>query len=252
MMRERVAESVDLDSEQAHRLARLLKLSERREPAVAQVATWVGLGIIEGRLLPGQDLNTVDLARRFSSSRTPVREALMVLEQEGLVEIRARRRPRVALFSIGEVRQVYEVRQHLLALVARLIVDHATAAQLADLRRDVVTMRQLADDRDVDRYFWSHVALQEKMTEIAGNATLKSILDTLALRTLILRHLSLQRPDSLSASSTLQERIQDAMEDRDADLAAILLSRSARAALKSIEAAHAEGGLTWPDHATAG
>ena len=74
-------------------LARMLNLHERREPLVVQVATWVGLGIIEGRLRPGQDLNSVDLSHRFNSSRTPVREALMLLEQEGLVEIRARRRP---------------------------------------------------------------------------------------------------------------------------------------------------------------
>jgi hypothetical protein len=71
-------------------LVRLLKLNERREPLVVQVATWVGLGVIEGRLRPGQDLNSVDLSHRFKTSRTPVREALMLLEQEGLVEIRAR------------------------------------------------------------------------------------------------------------------------------------------------------------------
>ena len=216
-------------------LVRLMKLNERREPLVVQVAVWVGLGVIEGRLRPGQDLNSVDLSHRFNSSRTPVREALMLLEQEGLVEIRARRRPRVAEITPEGVRQIYEVREHLLKLVGRLVADHANEADLADLRQRVGRMREQADRGDVDEYFWSHVALQERMTEIAGNATLKQILDSLALRTLILRHASLETAGRLPVSVAAQEQILQALEDHDADLAAMLLSRATRAAYAAIE-----------------
>ena len=216
-------------------LARLMKLNERREPLVVQVATWVGLGVIEGRLRPGQDLNSVDLSHRFNSSRTPVREALMLLEQEGLVEIRARRRPRVAAFTPERVRQIYEVREHLLELVGRLVAANADDDDLAELRQRVARMREQADSGDVNGYFWSHVALQERMTEIAGNATLKGILDSLALRTLILRHASLEKPGRLPVSVAAQEQILEALEDHDADLAAMLLSRATRAAYAAIE-----------------
>jgi DNA-binding GntR family transcriptional regulator len=216
-------------------LVRLLKLNERREPLVVQVATWVGLGVIEGRLRPGQDLNSVDLSHRFNSSRTPVREALMLLEQEGLVEIRARRRPRVAAFTPERVRQIYEVREHLLELVGRLVAEKASEADLADLRQRVQLMRQQADGGDVDGYFWSHVALQERMTVIGGNDTLKGILDSLALRTLILRHASLEKPGRLPDSVAAQEQVLEALEEHDADLAAMLLSRATRAAYAAIE-----------------
>ena len=227
--------SQDTSPEHAKDLARLLNLNERREPLVAQVAIWVGLGVIEGRLLPGQDLNSVDLSRRFNSSRTPVREALMLLEQEGLVEIRARRRPRVASFTIERVRQIYEVREQLLQLVGRLVAANIGEEDLADLRARVKTMREQADRGDVDAYFWSHVALQERMTEIAGNIALKAILDSLALRTLILRHASLEKPGRLPHSVAAQEQILQAIEDHDPDLAAMLLSRATRAAFASIE-----------------
>lgn len=226
---------LDASSERARDLARLLNLTERREPLVAQVAIWVGLGVIEGRLRPGQDLNSVDLSRRFKSSRTPVREALMLLEQEGLVEIRARRRPRVASFTIERVRQIYEVREHLLSLVGSLVAVNITEEQLDDLRSRVRAMREQADRGDVDAYFWSHVALQEQMTVIAGNTTLKAILDSLALRTLILRHASLEKPGRLPHSVAAQEQILAAIEDRDPELAAMLLSRATRAAFASIE-----------------
>jgi DNA-binding GntR family transcriptional regulator len=225
----------DGSPDRAKDLSRLLNLNERREPLVAQVAIWVGLGVIEGRLRPGQDLNSVDLSHRFQTSRTPVREALMLLEQEGLVEIRARRRPRVASFTIERVRQIYEVREQLLELVGRLVSINISETELDDLRARVRTMREQADAGDVDAYFWSHVALQERMTEIAGNTTLKAILDSLALRTLILRHASLEKPGRLPHSVAAQEQILKAIEDRDPDLAAMLLSRATRAAFASIE-----------------
>jgi DNA-binding GntR family transcriptional regulator len=231
-------------------LARLLKLHERREPLVVQVATWVGLGIIEGRLRPGQDLNSVDLSHRFSSSRTPVREALMLLEQEGLVEMRARRRPRVAEFTPERIAEIYEVREHLLALMGSLVAVKIGDADLDDLRRRVKEMRRQADNGDVDGYFWSHVALQERMTEIAGNSTLKGILDSLALRTLILRHASLQMPGRLSHSVAAQELILQAIEDHDPELTAVLLSRATRAAHAAIQhGPWAQQWGAWPNQA---
>ena len=52
---------------------------------VGEIVDWVARGIIEGRLQPGDDLNSVDLAKRFNVSRTPVREALFVLNRERLL-----------------------------------------------------------------------------------------------------------------------------------------------------------------------
>lgn len=224
---------------------RLLNFSERREPLVAKVAAWVGTGIIEGRLRPGQDLNSVELAKRFVTSRTPVREALMLLEQEGLVEMRARKRPRVAVPTIESIRQTYQVRQHLLALSAELVVNRATALELAELRGIVGELQRLADDNDADGYLWAHVALHERMMEIGGNDTLKTILDSLALRTFILRHMSLVWPGRLATSALEQLRIIDAFDRRDAPLASILISRATLGALDAIEQHYASRGFDW-------
>ncbi|MFK0107325.1 GntR family transcriptional regulator [Streptomyces sp. NPDC091217] len=216
-------------------LARLLRLRDRREPLVAQIAEWVGAGIIEGRLAAGQDLNSVDLSRRFDTSRTPVREALMVLEQEGLVEMKARRRPRVAAPSLQDIRDIYQVRRQLLSMLAALLVERATDDEITELRCRVEKMRGLADEGDVDAYFWGHVQLQERMTEIVGNATLKQILDSLALRTLMLRHLSLTRPGRLAYSVDDQERLMQACEERDGELASALIAGATVRALRSVE-----------------
>jgi DNA-binding GntR family transcriptional regulator len=216
-------------------LGRLLRLRDRREPLVAQIAEWVGAGIIEGRLEPGQDLNSVELSRRFDTSRTPVREALMLLEQEGLVEMKARRRPRVAAPSLQDIRDIYQVRRQLLSMLAGLLVERATDEELGGLRTRVERMRKLADDGDVDAYFWSHVQLQERMTEIVGNATLKQILDSLALRTLMLRHLSPTRTGRLAHSVDDQERLLQACEERDGELASALIAGATVRALRAVE-----------------
>ncbi|MET7575632.1 GntR family transcriptional regulator [Streptomyces sp. NPDC005492] len=216
-------------------LKRLLRLRDRREPLVAQIAEWIAAGIIEGRLEPGQDLNSVELSRRFDTSRTPVREALMLLEQEGLVEMKARRRPRVAALSVQDIRDVYEVRKQLLAMLAGLFVERATDEELAELRTRVERMRELADAGEVDTYFWSHVQLQERMAEIVGNATLKQILDSLALRTLMLRHLSLTRSGRLAHSIDDQERLIQAYEERNAELASALIAGVTVRALRAVE-----------------
>jgi DNA-binding GntR family transcriptional regulator len=190
-------------------LERLLRLRDRREPLVAQIAEWVGAGIIEGRLQPGEDLNSVDLSHQFSTSRTPVREALMLLEQEGLVEMKARRRPRVAAPSLQDIRDIYQVRRQLLSMLAALLVERASDEEMANLR--------------------------ERMTEIVGNATLKQILDSLALRTLMLRHLSLTRPGRLAYSVDDQERLIQACEERDAELASALIAGATVRALRAVE-----------------
>ncbi|MER5427776.1 GntR family transcriptional regulator [Streptomyces sp. NPDC002588] len=216
-------------------LERLLRLRDRREPLVAQIAEWVGAGIIEGRLEPGQDLNSVDLSRRFDTSRTPVREALMLLEQEGLVEMKARRRPRVAAPSPQDIRDIYQVRKNLLSMLAGLLVERASDEEIAELRTRVERMRKLADAGDVDAYFWGHVTLQERMTEIVGNATLKQILDSLALRTLMLRHLSLTRAGRLAYSVDDQERLLQAVEERDGELASALIAGATVRAQRAVE-----------------
>ena len=76
--------------------------------------------------------------------------------------------------------------------------------------------------------------------QVAGNSILKQILDSLALRTLVLRHRSLSQPGRLKESVEDQERLYRAYVDRDADLAAALMAGSTLSALRAIERSHAE------------
>ncbi|ODU03273.1 MAG: GntR family transcriptional regulator [Pseudonocardia sp. SCN 72-86] len=202
---------------------------------VDEIIVRVGTDIIEGRLLPGDDLNSVELARNFGSSRTPVREALLTLEREGFVEISAHRRPRVAPLRIEEVRELYRVRAHLYALVSRELVQVASDDDLDRLRalQDELALAVALDD--VDRYFWTNVDFRNTEAQITGNRTLRRVLDNLGLRMLQLRHVSLSLPGRLTASLADHDRLLRAYRDRDPDLAAALTSSLVIRGLAAIE-----------------
>jgi DNA-binding GntR family transcriptional regulator len=207
------------------RRAELMRILQRG-PAGAgiadEIAVAVATEIIEGRLAPGDDLNSVELARSFHSSRTPVREALLVLEREGFVEITARRRPRVARLSLREVREVYDLRAALYSVVSRAVVRLADEADLGALWVHQRALEEAAAQGDVDRYFWVNVQFRNTEAQIARDETLRRVLDSLGLRALQLRHLSLSLPNRLGMSVEDHARLLRAYEDRDANLAAAL------------------------------
>jgi len=207
---------------------------------VDEIVQWVAKAIIEGHLAPGADLNSVELARRFHTSRTPVREALLILSREGLVEWSPRRRPRVSALTLKEVRELYQLRATLFSMVAVSIVEQATEAQLAELWQVQAELAAAAAEGDVDRYFWANVAFRDKELLLSNNAVIKQVLDSLRLRTHRLRHLSASLPGRLQRSCADHERLCQAYSDRDATLASALNRSLVMSALQGVEQAWGE------------
>lgn len=215
----------------------LLRVLNRKNGVsiVDDVIVTVGTDIIEGRLKPGADLNSVELAKTFGVSRTPIREALLTLEREGFVEISAHRRPRVAPLRIDEVRELYHVRAALYAMISRAVVEVATNAGIGRLDALQHDLRAAAAEGDVDAYFWLNVQFRNTEAELSGNETLRRILDSLGLRMLQLRHVSLSQTGRLERSVDDHERLLRAYWERNADLAAALTSSLVLGGLVAIE-----------------
>jgi DNA-binding GntR family transcriptional regulator len=221
-------------------IRRVVAKDDARSSLVTEIACVVGAEILDGRLAPGTDLNSVELARRFRTSRTPAREALVVLEKEGLVEIPPRRRPRVATLSLEEVREIYRVRAAMLGLIASQVAQCATEAEIVELRAIQQDMAHAAASGDRDAYYWGNVRFHERIAELARNRTLQRILDTLALRSLRSRRLSLASRPRMERSAADHARLVDALEDRDTDLAAALAKANVLGALRVLERVLAE------------
>ena len=81
--------------------------------------------ILTGELPPGSQLRQADIAQKMRISRTPLREALMKLEQEGLIAVLPRRVFRVVDLKLEEAIELYELREMLDGLAARLAAQRA-------------------------------------------------------------------------------------------------------------------------------
>jgi DNA-binding GntR family transcriptional regulator len=228
------SEDQSIKTNSQREMARILENSDRTNPRVSSIAQQIGCSIIEGRLQPGDDLNTVDLSKQFQTSRTPVKEALLLLEKEGLVTILPYRRPFVAQISLEEVREIYQVRANLLMLTAELIVNTASDEAIASLRAFLQPMREMATAHDIDGVFWASIVFRNREAEICGNRQVKHILDSLGLRTLQLRHLSMSLAPSERRVSD-RERLVSAYEERDASLAMALTRAMVLRSLAIIE-----------------
>lgn len=130
--------------------------------------------ILTGSLLPGARISEPGLAQELGISRTPVREALQRLAQEGLVELLPGKGARVRVLSAEEVREVYDVRALLEGEAAALAAQNATEAELDRLERLLQVLEALpkeayAQQMQVDFDF--HTAL----VEAAHNKTLARI-----------------------------------------------------------------------------
>ncbi|MBD0738129.1 GntR family transcriptional regulator [Streptomyces sp. CBMA29] len=216
-------------------MLRVLRRSEDLDSVAARILVSVGSAIIEGRLKPGDDLNSVELARQFSSSRTPVREALQTLEREGLVEIAARKRPRVRRLGLTEVREIYELRSELYGLVSRRIIAHRTAGEIEVFDGVQARLEEAAAAGDLERYFWLVVDFRNTEARLAGNETVRAVLDSVGIRTLHLRHLSLSLPGRLGTSVEDHRRLVRAYADGEAELAAALTRSIVLRGLAAVE-----------------
>jgi DNA-binding GntR family transcriptional regulator len=212
---------------QSHRLSALagLRSGWAGTPLAQRIYEDVAIQIVEGRLQGGDELNTVDLARVYQSSRTPVREALIELQRAGLVVVPARRRPYVTGISVDEVGSLYQLRATLYALTSELVVRNGTDEEIESLWYWQAELERAVEVDDVDAYFWGNVEFRNAEARIAKNPDLERMLGPLGLRTLRFRHLSLSRPGRLERSAADHRRLLVAYQDRDVALA-VALTRS--------------------------
>jgi DNA-binding GntR family transcriptional regulator len=102
-----------------------------RLPESARVHAWLRERILAVALVPGTAIAEGDIAQRFGTSRTPVREALLRLADEGLVEVRPQRGTYVARMSLARIEEALFVREAVECAVLRRLAKHPDRAALA-------------------------------------------------------------------------------------------------------------------------
>jgi DNA-binding GntR family transcriptional regulator len=144
-------------------------------PPVAQSASTVASeiireAIVDGRLAPGRRLKEEEIARELGMSRTPVREALLLLQSEGLVESVPRRGATVRAYAVDDLDDVYELRAVLEGHAARRAATRVTpddVRRLEESCRRFERLRAEDDLRDLvkENFFFHNVILDAADSE---------------------------------------------------------------------------------------
>jgi DNA-binding GntR family transcriptional regulator len=147
-------------------------------PAAALAET-LRAATLTGELYPGQRLVEQDLAVRYETSRGAVREALLVLESEGLVERQANRGAHIRLVSLEEAIEMTEVREVLEGLCAAKAVAAIDDAGRAELRALGEGIRDAVETADVIEYTTVTQLLHARIIEMSGQTVAQRTLDRL-------------------------------------------------------------------------
>jgi DNA-binding GntR family transcriptional regulator len=146
--------------------------------------------IIEAELRPGQRLIERDLADELGVSRIPLREALRLLAAEGLVVLVPRRGVLVSPFTPADIRDLFDVRESLEVLAARLAATRANADGLRRLRRSLDAALRATGEGDELEIAARNVAFHAEIVALSGNALLESMMRPLDARLLWLFRLT--------------------------------------------------------------
>jgi DNA-binding GntR family transcriptional regulator len=171
--------------------------------------------IVDGSLAPGEHLNERALCERFGVSRTPLREAVLILAREGLVEIMPRRGSRVAVLGIEQVRDIIELLGGLEAMAGELACQRATEAAVAAVKARHAEMLGFFEAGDMLSYFKANEEVHDLIVASAGNTELTAQHRVLRARVLRALYMPNIKPERWRAAISEHEAFIDAFADRD-------------------------------------
>jgi DNA-binding GntR family transcriptional regulator len=231
------------------------KQPEINQDETDQVAAWADIGssrksinmaitetlrqaILSGKFKSGDRLTEVGLAKAFDVSRNPVREALRVLEVEGLVEINPRKGARVAVLSGEEVQEIIELRAELEGMSARYAAGRCSDEVRANLRKLLVEGNRADATRDVAVLTELNNSFHNQIAVAGKNRFLVGFMKALNEKT---QWIFANRPEHNIAENWKEHAaILEAVIAADAELASVLAKRHVEDIGKEITRANEE------------
>jgi DNA-binding GntR family transcriptional regulator len=179
--------------------------------------------ILSGQFKPGERLIERELAQKIGLSRSPVREAFRRLEQEHLVAV-TRQGVVVQSLDPTEVEELYQVRQHLEVLVARLAARNFKAEHRTRLQEILDRMSAALEVDDQRRVASESVRFHRALAEIAGNRRLARLVNVVGEEIQRFRSLNIQQSTRTASAVREHRKILTALAGRDESRAARLMA----------------------------
>jgi DNA-binding GntR family transcriptional regulator len=186
-------------------------------PLSRVIADQLADAIIQGAFPAGTKLREDELASRFRTSRTPVREALRLLELESLVTFEPRKGVRVSTFTADDAAELYLLRGYLGGLAARLAAENATPAEVDALRDFQTELKEAVAAGESERYAHCVIEADDVLIRISRNRLLMDLLDRLRRQSMRVS-LMLTLPVAVYKEGIrIRERMIDAIASQDLD-----------------------------------
>lgn len=164
-------------------------------------------------------LDERELSDRLEISRTPIREALARLEQEGLVRIAPRKGVFIVRKSKQEILEMILVWAALESMAARLVTTVASGEDIASLRTMFATFKGDEIRAQIDEYSATNIKFHQRIVELARTPLLSEITDGLFIHMQAIRARTISEGDRVNRSIVDHYDIIEALESRDAELA---------------------------------
>ncbi|QST00493.1 GntR family transcriptional regulator [Pontibacillus sp. ALD_SL1] len=195
--------------------------------------------ILYRKIAPGTQLVEKTIAEQLSVSRTPIRHAMIRLEQEGLVTIVPNRGAFVVQPTVEEIRQAFVMRKELESTAARLAIGEITDKDLEVMRELVSREKETYESVDILRYIHVNKSFHMYLAQKTGNTFLQDymerILDQMNVY-LVLYDVFYDADSSMEGSTRFveHEHIIEALSNRDLDHLLHLIERHMRFSLESM------------------
>lgn len=205
-------------------LAGALARSSLRADATDRLRVW----ITTGELAQGRLYTVGELASQLGTSQTPVREALIQLANEGLVDVARNRGFRVREITEQDLDEIVNCRLLLEVPLVALVASMSPPEHLPELRRLSAETISAAERRDMEAFLTTDREFHLRLLQIAGNRRVVEIVARLRDQTRLYGIRPLAEADNLLASAREHQEILDAIEQGDEASARDLMERHIR------------------------
>ena len=175
--------------------------------------------IKNGKLKPGERLMEVQLAEELGISRTPVREAIRKLEQEGYVIMLPRRGTYVSSVSVHDVQEIFEIRTALEKLSTGLAARRIENDELEQLQKLLTTIEGYIEKRDIDNIVKTDIEFHDLLYHVSRNERLSGIISNLKEQLARFRTLSMSYPGRLEETLEEHREMVEAIASGDVEAA---------------------------------
>ena len=189
--------------------------------------------IRKGVFVRGQRIIEAEICEQIGVSRTPLREALRMLESEGLVELFPHRGVHIRQPSMNEIQEMFEVMGVLEGTCARLTAEKMTPAGWRKIERLHQKLETHYAEGDREKYVAVNNVFHALVQELAGNRVLDDVVAKLREKVALYRHQQIYEDRRFDESIREHREILDALRRRDPDAAETHYETPSRPAVQS-------------------